>query len=623
MAETDAMLSHLECLAQRHFGLDALRPQQKNVFIALQQHRQVMAMLPTGAGKTLLYALGSLLFSESVTVVVCPLIALMRDQCRRMSEAGIPTVAIFSEQDETERRSAFRQILQGSTKLLFVSPERFCLRSFQKFLRRLKIGMVVVDEAHCVVTWGHSFRPEYSQLSQILVKLNVPRILALTATASRVSRDLIKEMVFPDSRSVFEVIDRPLKDNIKVQSIRVFSEDERWAEVQKILSEVKSEKTILYFTRREQCQRAAQELRKQGHNAVIYHAGLSKELRKSVEHYLHESDRKIIICATLAFGMGIDLPNVQLVIVVGFPGNIEEMFQMMGRAGRRGESAQAVLIWSGADPKKRFFQFEKAMPETSQLLHRVRQISFAFPGAGQSNLVPKRKLEQMIRPLVTTDKETQTAIDNLVSVFSMLGCGGAPELTRSDWVNVTVLSLRSFFNLLTDLPAGPSRRKMVMEWIQQRLVNLDSQEGLVRLCFPFSEIVEELQLTKSQIYEVLKYFFEKGLLHFDVVLQGDLQSSILVSGSLEKACASLPRYQKWRSALMVSLEALSTFVTAEQCRMCQCESLFLPRTGAVSRVHVAKCNRCDLCLGWAAKRFDSKSRSVAKPLTLKLHEPLR
>ncbi|MFZ9519346.1 MAG: RecQ family ATP-dependent DNA helicase [Silvanigrellaceae bacterium] len=623
MVESEALLTHLEGLATKHFGVDALRPQQRDVFVSLMQHRQVLAMLPTGAGKTLLYALGSLLFKDSVTVVICPLIALMRDQCRRMSEAGIATVAIYSDQEEAERRRSYSAVYQGQAKLLLVSPERYCLPAFQKFLRRLKIGMVVVDEAHCVVTWGHSFRPEYSQLANLFRSSNAQKILALTATASRPSRELVKEMVFPEPETVFEVIDKPLRDNIEIESIRVFSEDERWLTVMGLVKTTQSRKSILYFPRREQCQKAAQELRAQGFNAVIYHAGLQRDFRRSVEEYLRESDRPVVICATLAFGMGIDLPNVQLIVVVGFPGNLEEMFQMMGRAGRKGEHAKAVLVWTGSDPKKRAFQFDKTMPEVHILKERFKQISSLFPGENQSWILEREKVRKLIRPLLKSERDLESAVQSLAAVASMLGQGGSVDSYRSDWVNVIIERPQILVRLLADLPSGPSRRRLVLEWIQLFTKGEPPPGCSWRMCFSLNEISEDIQLSEVGVLEVLRYYSEKKILDLRILTAAEADDSLRLNGRLEEVYSSLPRYQKWRTALQSSLQALSHFVTAEKCRMSHAESLFLPRSGATTRARMAQCGRCDLCLSRKVRESEIGSGKIASTLTLRSPESLR
>ncbi len=623
MTEPEALLKHLETLASRHFGLQSLRPQQKNVFVSLQSHRQVLAMLPTGAGKTLLYALGSLLYSDSITVVICPLIALMRDQRQRMTDAGIDSVAIFSEQDADERREAYRQILQGNVRLLFISPERFCLSSFQKFIRRLKIGMIVVDEAHCVVTWGHSFRPEYSQLAQLLKTLPHSRILALTATASIRSRELIREMVFPEPADVFEIIDTPLNKNIQVESVRVFSEDERWRFVVDVLKNTSSKRSILYFNRREQCQTAAQELRRLGYNTVIYHAGLRPELRKSVEDYLRESDRDVIICATLAFGMGIDLPDVKLIVVVGFPANLEEMFQMMGRAGRKGEPARALVVWSGSDPKKRSFQFDKTMPEIRVVKERLNYLTCLFPGAGQTQIVQRSEIQRLFTGAFRNERDLDSATQSLISIISMLGFGAGLDSVRSDWVGLKVYRPEKLTEILSDLPAGPSRRRMVLEWIRQRSKSDAEKRVDLRVAFSLLDISDDLRISAAGIFEVLRYYSDLKQLEFKLVPQAEGRNHVLISGNVAELYASLPKYQRWRLALQQSLQALSAFVTEDRCRIAQAETLFFSRSGARALSNEQFCGRCDLCLSRDRGQSTPPIVPVATSLTLSSSEHLR
>lgn len=593
---TEPLLQHVEVLAKKHFSIDSLRPQQREVFSALASHDQVLAMLPTGAGKTLIYALGSLLFPQAVSIVVCPLIALMRDQFNRMSAAGIQAAILYSDQPEDERRTAYKNLLSGQIRLLFVSPERFAMQNFQRLLRRLKLGMAVVDEAHCVVSWGHSFRPEYSQLATLLRAMKPNKVLALTATASGGSRVLIRETVFPDPASVFEVIDKPLRENIRVEALRVYSEDERWERVKRVLSETNAQKSILYFPRREQCQKAAAELKRSGYNSVVYHAGLHKDFRRSVEEYLRQSERPVVICATLAFGMGIDLPNVELIVVVGFPGNIEEMFQMMGRAGRQGEQARAMIVWSGSDPKKRSFQFDKTLPEVHLVLERLQAISHYFPGQQQSRFVLKRDLSAALRGLVKDGRDMDQCLESIAGVLSMFGAGGQIHASRGDWLTFEFRSSADVHDWLTGLPAGVSRRRLVLEFLQQRLNPPCDGHGRRYAVVPLLEAVEELQMSWEKIHEVLHFYQMNSGLNFSLLRQQDVGEHLLLSGSPRDLTDSLPKYSRWRATLSRSLSALSSFVVAEQCRMSGAEAFFMGPSAGARTMPRPRCGRCDLCL---------------------------
>lgn len=615
-SEIGAVHAHLENLAQKHFAIPSLRPQQREVFEALAHGDHVLAMLPTGSGKTLIYALGSLLYRDSVTVVVCPLIALMRDQHQRMTSAGINTTIIYSEQPEQERKTAFRNVLSGQTQLLFVSPERFASPGFQRLLRRVRVGMVVIDEAHCVVSWGHSFRPEYSQIGYLLKVQRPNKILALTATASHSSRKIIREMLFPNPEQVKEVIDKPIRENIGVEVVRVFSEEERWLAVKTLLSQYESRKTILYFPRREQCQKAASELRKNGFNAVVYHAGLQRELRRSVEDYLRQSERPVTICATLAFGMGIDLPDVQLVIVVGFPGNIEELFQMMGRAGRKGEKAHAALVWSGSDPKKRAFQFEKMLPDQHRFRDMFQSLSHLFPGPHQSRLVHRLEIVKALRSQLGSEKELDQTLDTLSGILWMLAAGGGQQAARSAWVNFEVKSAHSVAALASELPAGVSRRRLVLEWLSQRITFEGSNKGPFLLAFPTAEIAEDLQMGWEKIGEVFAFYMNHKAMSFKLIEAEEVQKSMLFAGHFLDVTSKFPRYYRWRATLSQSLTALSSFVTAEGCRMSLADSFFTgPGVSGWSHAGVVRCGRCDLCERHSPRQVKAALNQNASALT--------
>ncbi|MBM3382340.1 MAG: ATP-dependent DNA helicase RecQ [Betaproteobacteria bacterium] len=618
----EAVLGQLEALALKHFSIQTLRPQQREVFKGLLSKDQLLVTLPTGAGKTLIYALGSQLFPEGMTVVVCPLIALMRDQYLRMTQAGIPAAIICSEQSEDERRSAYKSLMSGQVRLLFVSPERLALLSFQRFLKRFLIRMVVVDEAHCVVSWGHSFRPEYAQLASILRGLNIRKVLALTATASKSSRRLIREMLFPDPGSVTEIVDRPLRENIGVSAVRVYSEEERWTVVRGLVTSSDSRKTILYFPRREQCQNAAQELKKCGLNAVVYHAGLQRDVRRSVEEYLRQSARPVVICATLAFGMGIDLPDVQLIVVVGFPGNIEELFQMMGRAGRQGEKAKAMIVWSGSDPKRRSFQFDKMLPEPGVLLEQFRAMAHFFPGSGQARLVPRHDLKKVLQSFHKNERDVDQAAENISGILQMLGCGGGQSSANSDLVKLEIKHIESISVLTSQLPPGPSRRRMVLEWIGQRFNPSNQSKGIVFAVFSLSEMLEDLQLAWEKVFEVLRYYSERSELSFQIISQEDARASLLFGGSLAELMQQFDRYTRLRSALGQSLQALSSFVLADQCRMQFANSFFTGRPTGASLSARMQCGQCDLCESRATKRMRHSAARDDGALTLTLPDHL-
>ena len=281
--------------AALHFGIETLRSSQIDVLKLLPSNSHVLATLPTGAGKTLIYTLPALVMSQKPVIVISPLIALMRDQVRRMDEANIPSVLLTSEQDENERRESYNKIFSPETRLIFVSPERLALYSFRQLLKRVSPQMVVVDEAHCIATWGVGFRPEYGQLGLFLQEIQPERVLALTATAANATRRIIRQVLFGSETGGTEYVSKPLRPHIFLESRRCFSEKEKFEELTHLLEQQGTGKSIVYFPTRKQCEDNARVLRQKGFRAMVYHAGLNRNQRTSVEQYVHKSQSEKII----------------------------------------------------------------------------------------------------------------------------------------------------------------------------------------------------------------------------------------------------------------------------------------------------------------------------------------
>lgn len=606
-----SFVAHCESLLQTLFKVPHLRGVQRTVLEALDRTPGVLATLPTGSGKTFLYVLPALVFqaiqpASGPVLVVCPLIALMRDQVRRMREANIPSVLFTSDQTEDERRAAYAQLFSGQTRLIFASPERMVLPSFLNALGRVNISMAVVDEAHCVVSWGHGFRPEYGEIGKFLSKLRPPRILALTATASRESRKLIRQAVFPAGFPVEEIAFSPLGKNVFVDVERVYSEDEKWLSLVAALKQSHSQKAIVYFTRREACEQAALRLRKQKIHAVAYHAGLRKDERQSVETYLHASQTPVVVCATLAFGMGVDLSGVSLVVVVGFPGNVEEYFQMIGRAGRGGEAARSLLIWSGSDPKRRYFQFGETFPEVSDLRVRLERMGAFFPGMQGRAFVTLADLERVCG---AGEKSAEKAAASCVSALRSLGALESPLFNES-YVSVNLAAHMCVADVLASLPAGVTRRSRFFE----ALCHLHPPEWRhvkgTRALVPLSVLSDDAMQVWERCAEILDFYSGQKILRFEVRPASVMKEGFLLKGSLQDALKDLPRYALLRRHFLESLSQLDKLAQSQHCRLAQSEEFFAARTvQGASRARFS-CMQCDLCL----KRLH-KSRS-ANPYAL-------
>ena len=605
-AEAALSLSFVEqCqrCASEYFSLPELRPSQRDVLELLHTRQQVLAMMPTGSGKTLLYALPSLVWNHSLVVVVCPLIALMKDQVRRMDAAGVSSVLFTSDQSEEERRASVVSLRSGQARLVFVSPERFVMPSFQRLFWERKPQMVVVDEAHCVVSWGHGFRPEYQLLEPHIRKLAPKHVLALTATASTHTRAAIREHVFSEPHSVVEYLREPLAPNILVSSQRVFSEDQKREELIRVLNANKYSKAIVYFSRRDACEAMARSLKAEKRHAVAYHAGLGKQERSAVQTYLNKTTQPTVVCATQAFGMGVDLPDVDLVVVLGFPANLEEMFQMFGRAGRRGTSARACLIWSGSDPKKRQFQFEAGFPNRSKLEELLNSLQPFWQRPGSRSLQRTETLKTlMLRSGFKPEKE----FEGFYAALRYLGVV-CPLPPHSDILEISLADDESLNKLLLELPHGPTQRRVFLEALAEENQALQQRNTAgIQLCFSVRRLQDLLGWSVDKMLKVLEHYQPKW--RFKVTSADQVFDAFVFVSDPAGRAQKLASWSRHRSHFFESLAEVERFANAKRCRLLLARDFFLGRRGgATADPQGGRCGRCDLCAGPVFSRKGSKN----------------
>ena len=384
-------------LLKRYFGFDSFRPLQEEIIRAALEGRDAFVLMPTGGGKSLCYQLPALA-REGLTVVVSPLIALMKDQVDALQSAGVPATFLNSTLDAAEARRRLAGLYNGEYRLLYVAPERLMLDGMLDRLEQWQTEAIAIDEAHCISEWGHDFRPEYRQIAELRFRFPKLPFMALTATATdRVRADIVTQLKLRDPAKFVASFDRA---NLVY---RVLPRAQPQRQVLEWVNKQPEDSGIIYCSSRARTERLADMLNENGVRAAAYHAGLDKKVRaRNQEAFIRDEVR--VVCATIAFGMGIDKPDVRFVIHHDLPKNLEGYYQETGRAGRDGLPAECVLLFNASDVAK----------QTGFIMEKTDE---------HEQMIARNMLQQMVHYSETRDCRRRSLLEYFSETYAEENCG--------------------------------------------------------------------------------------------------------------------------------------------------------------------------------------------------------
>ena len=568
-------MTPLEVL-QQYWGYESFRPMQEDIIREALEGRDVLAILPTGGGKSVCFQVPGLL-REGVALVITPLIALMKDQVQNLKERGIKALAIHAGMDRREVDLALNNAAYGDYKFLYLSPERLQTQLFQSYLDVLRVSYIVVDEAHCISQWGYDFRPSYLQIGALRKRVDAP-VIALTATATPlVARDIMEKLGFAGPNLLQAGFERPNLSYI------VRKTQDKIGQIRSICEGV-SGSGIVYVRSRSRAQEMAAALSAAGVSASYYHAGLGAQTRADRQEDWKAGRTRVMVC-TNAFGMGIDKPDVRFVVHADLPDSPEAYFQEAGRAGRDGLESFAVLLWNGTD-RQRLNQLEQVSFPTLEYIEDIYEkvhVFFQIPydtGMG-------RMLKFDLAAFCKQFKLQQSPAYYAVKYLEREG-----HWTLAEDMDIqTRIGIDVPRQALNDVILPEPAMAVVLEALMRMYTGIFSyavpidEEAVARRCGVTSAELRQL-LYQLSINHIVRYIPADHatvlLLHHDRLRPGNVQ-------------LSPKRYEMLRSTWRERVQTMLDYVEeADECR-----SQFLLRY--FGQVESAPCGKCDLCRSGAAR----------------------
>lgn len=562
-------MTPLEVLSE-HWGYDSFRPCQEDIVNAALDGRDVLAILPTGGGKSVCFQVPALM-RDGIAIVVTPLIALMKDQVQNLNDRGIKALCVNAGMGRREVELTLNNAAYGDFKFLYVSPERLSTRVFQNYVQEMKVNFIVVDEAHCISQWGYDFRPDYLQIGKIRDMVDAP-VIALTATATpQVAEDIMEKLRFQEKTLIKSGFERPNLSYI------VRKVEDKSGQLLNICSSVPGT-GVVYVRSRKKTEELSAFLRAQGYSASFYHAGLGSDSRADRQEKWKKGEIRIMVC-TNAFGMGIDKPDVRFVVHFDVPDSPEAYFQEAGRGGRDGKRSFAVMLWNSTDIKRMKQIATVSFPSLEyieDIYHKVHS-AYEIPydtGAGRQL---KFNLEEFCRKYGLLRSSAYYALTYLERT---------DHLTLSEDVDIsTKVQIRLERNELYDIEFPDPKMILLLETLMRKYT------GLFSYPVPIDEdyIAGRIGVTVPMLRQLL---YNLALEHVIKYIPSDHATVLFLHHDrLRPKNLNLDpeRYEMLKSSSNARMQKMIDYITEED----TCRSAYL--LDYFGQKESADCGTCDVC----------------------------
>ena len=568
-----------------YWGYDSFRPMQEDIILSVLSGRDTLGLMATGGGKSLTFQVPALAM-EGVCIVITPLIALMKDQVDNLRKRGIKAAMIATGMTRRERNVAFENCVNGAYKFLYISPERLSTEMFQNRLREMNVSLLVVDEAHCISQWGYDFRPSYLRIATLREQLPGVPVLALTASATRtVADDICNKLQMRNPNRLRLTFARP---NI---SYVVREGENKIQQLVHILERVPG-CAIVYVRNRKRTKEIATELQQQGIPTTYYHAGLSPEDKNDRQQRWTSGETRVMV-ATNAFGMGIDKPDVRIVVHIDMPNSPEEYYQEAGRAGRDGERSYAVLLYSKSDRTTLRRRISESFPDKEFIRSTYERVcnflGFAI-GEGAEQM-REFSLNQFCQIFHTQTSQTASALEILTQA------GALEFIEETDALSRVMMEMRR--DELYNLPDMDDTTDRVLQCLLRSYTGLFADYVMIH-----EELLQNrLNLDAQTVYEALLKLSRLHVLHY--IPRKRTPFIYLPVRRVEGKYIVIPHnvYEERKERMKERIEYMIAYATAESCRASMLLRYF-------DEEPTGDCNTCDVCRAARTRPLD-KERAEA------------